>query len=430
MKWLLIDDSPNGNHVCMTIQQIAEELAKTEKTVNIMNSFHKSLSVPKEEMASVIRGMNPDVVLFQGPTGLRYLDILGPFNGQCVNLWFDDPLMRIGAYGLDAQMEESFYFLWNHFVWDGYWREKVKAKWKNEPMPIHLAANPNQFYETSTVFNRDDIIFLGNLHSPRSIEVNIESLPPTYVKIVNYCKNYLNNLSDDCDVPSWDKLIEAAFLDSLPGEKKLICIQSDRSNEVRSNLQWVIWAMSKNFVRIRMLKRALKVGTVRMFADTVQHSHASESETRGLVGEWSSRLSFHATDGLNADQLAELYHHGWIQIQATDPQSVNGGIPYRVFQTAASGRALLTDKKPELADAFEYDREILTYDNMTHFEHRLVELSARKSDLFDIGKSARARMVKDHTWRNRMDYIKHKCGLSQLHSNTPAEPGRVHLEFK
>jgi hypothetical protein len=396
----------------MTIQQIAEELCRHGDNVNITNTFSRNAGVSPDIIKKHIAEVIPDVIVFQGPTGLRYLDILKECGKPLINLWFDDPLMRIGAYGLEKQMEASK-SIFEHYIWDGYWRRKCKAKWNVDSYPIHLAANGEQFYPTSTIFNKDDIVFIGNLHSPRSIEIMSETLPPTYVRLIKFCKRYLQNLPEESCVPSWDVLIEMAYNDSLPGEQKLIALQSQRGNELRANFQWCIWAMSKNLVRIRMLKRALNVGTVRMFADTVQHSHANESETRGLLGEWSSRLNFHRTDGLNADQLAEVYHHGWIQIQATDPQSVDGGIPYRVFQTSASARPLLTDTKPELADAFDYGKEILTYDNCNDFEETLSRLSKDKSFLNDIGLSARSRFEREHTWKHRIDYIKRtsKIGL-------------------
>jgi glycosyltransferase involved in cell wall biosynthesis len=410
MKWLILDDSSSDVFSSMTISQIVAELSKTEDKVSVANTFENKCAVTNIAVKQLIHQLEPDVILFQGATGLRYFDELNSYDCKRINLWFDDPLLRVSAYNVKQQFQDSF-LAFDHFIWDGYWRDVVMKKFGVPSQPIHLAADPKQFFPASTIFNYEDMAFIGNLHSPRQIEVIYEGLPPTFQRIIRFAKDYLLKIGDG-DVPSWDKIIKAGYEDCTEGEQNLIRVQGERNSEVRSNFHWSVWAMSKNHVRVRMLKRALKFGKIRMFAETgPQQNHANESETRALIGEWTSRLSFHSTFGYNTGDLSELYHHGWIQLQATDPQSVQGGLPYRVFQTAASARPLLTDKKPELGEQFEYGKELLTYDGMDDIESKLEDAYKNRSSLEDIGTAARKRFEMDHTWEHRINYIKSQIGI-------------------
>ncbi len=407
MNWLLLDDSSEANRVSHTIQQLACAIVDEGDKCKVINTMHKGFQVPEKEVASVLHNLKPDAVMFLGPCGLRFIETFLCYPNPCINLWFDDPLLRVGVCGLHDKMQNSF-MIFEHFMWDGYWRDRAKEIWNLPSRPIHLAASSKEFYESKTVFNEQDIIFIGNLHSPREIEKMMDKLPPTYISLIRDIDFILSVLPDTDNCPSWDKLLKQVYEAASLGEQKLILAQNERSDEVRGNAQWIVWAKCKNFVRIRMLKKALQVGSVRMFSETEQLFHASESEVRGLLGEWRSRLAFHPTDGLSFSQLAEVYHHGWIHIQATDPQSVAGGIPYRVFQTAASARPLLSDKRPELLEAFEDGKEFIGYENVLDFEHQLNNLSKSKNSLRDIGHAARERLIKEHTWSHRINYLK-KC---------------------
>lgn len=428
MKWLLLDDSERPEIVSHTIQQLACAIVDEGDKVKVANTMFNGKKVPEKEIEEVLKFLNPDAVLFLGPCGLRFANVLEVYPGVNINLWFDDPLLRVGICGLHKVMARPFLY-YEHFIWDGYWRDRASKIWQVSSRPIHLAASQREFFPSNITFNEKDIVFIGNLHSPREIELMMDKMPPTYLKLIRFIDDFLENIDDLTDCPSWDVLLKMAFENASDGDQKLITLQNERSDEVRGNAQWIIWAKCKNMVRIRMLRKALSFGTVRMFSETKQLFHATEDETRGLLNNWSSKLAFHATDGLNFASIAECYHHGWIHIQATDPQSVAGGIPYRVFQTAASGRALLTDIKPELRDAFIFDTQILGYDNAADFTGKLEAASKDKDRLREIGLNAHARFLAEHTWRHRVQYIK-KCIFPPPRDPLPNHDGMETIETK
>jgi spore maturation protein CgeB len=116
------------------------------------------------------------------------------------------------------------------------------------------------------------------------------------------------------------------------------------------------------------------------------------------------------TSDFKASDLGQLYHAGVVQIQATDPQSVLGGIPYRVFQTAASGKALITDLKSELVECFEPETEILGYRSMQEFTSQLSKALKNPTHLAEIGRAAHQRFEKEHTWSHRLATIEDWIG--------------------
>lgn len=404
MRWLILDESKKEDQHNLVNQEIFEALPKIGAQGGMVGLYESGKLVSPEVILHDVRQFNPHIILWNGPEALRYFRALVSHPCHMVNLWFDDPLMRIESAGLTEQVKESNLNV-THFVWDGYWRKRAKDMWNLDVAPIHLAASPKTFFQAETIYHPKDIVFIGNLHSPRKIQQNIEWLPPVMQSLAREAESTIRNWRDDLKIPSWDAMLHPLEASRSEGERRLLSMQGERSAEAVGALRWIVWAIAKNEVRIRMLKKALKVGTVRMFMETKQLSHACELELRGMLDAWGSNLIVHDTSGIDMNGLGEIYHHGAIHIQATDPQSVEGGIPIRVFQTAASGRPLLTDTRPELSQCFEYGKEILTYDREDQFEAALELALKDKKELEAVGRAARTRFDAEHTWAHRVATI-------------------------
>jgi glycosyltransferase involved in cell wall biosynthesis len=437
MKWLLLDDSKGTNQVNTTILLLEDQLSKTEGVdqVGMFNTIQNGRLLSEDAVGKEIAAFHPDVILWQSVVGLRYYNTISSFlNAKKINLWFDDPIQRIEVGNHSKEMALSRFNV-NHFIWDGYWLKRVEQEYLLKAHPIHLAASPDQYLTADTLYHPDDVVFFGNLHSPRDIAHQIDALPPAMLKIAREAQSFIKNHPINATIPPWDKLLRDIEKTLSRGDRLLLQGEANQPGHGRamlSQLRWCVWALSKNEIRVRILKRALKVNSVRMFAEMKQYHHANESEIRGLLDCWGTRLNVHETSGISSEQLFHIQHHGFLHINATDPQSVQGGVPYRLFETAACARPLLTDTRPDYAECFEYEKEILTYQNEDDFEFALLNAISLKKDLPEVGRAARKRLLKDHTWENRVNQIKKACGLEvvnfgQLEINSAVQEAQEEL---
>jgi hypothetical protein len=167
-------------------------------------------------------------------------------------------------------------------------------------------------------------------------------------------------------------------------------------------LRWCVWALLKNSFRKQVLREVLKKHPVTMYCDTKQLNHASEIEIGSVLPDVISNLTVVNTSDWSVEMLRQIPKFGDIQLQATDPQSVHSGIPYRVFQSAASGRCLLTDGKPGLNAAFSKDLEYYGYDNAKDVCESIYMMRAFSGTTKLIGEAAHQRFLKEHTWEHRL----------------------------
>jgi spore maturation protein CgeB len=77
-------------------------------------------------------------------------------------------------------------------------------------------------------------------------------------------------------------------------------------------------------------------------------SYADGDEIRAELGADRNSLDYEDTRHLGPGSWSGLFRSGRIQLQITDPQSVEGGLPFRVFECAASAARLISDTRPEL----------------------------------------------------------------------------------
>jgi hypothetical protein len=165
------------------------------------------------------------------------------------------------------------------------------------------------------------------------------------------------------------------------------------------------WMLGKRDVRLRILRLASKQRQLVILSGHSEKTFIHKDEIAVEFEQSKYPVKFISTDHVPTDQLGCLYHIGGLHLQATDPQSVNGGIPFRVFETAASSRPLLSDFKPELAECFIPEKEILCFNSDEDFSDKLQHALANRNHLTQIAEASYKRFLKDHTWQHRFEQV-------------------------
>lgn len=401
--WMLLDCAPSRNSFSFTLQQIAKALNAQKIEPVFVNLAKDGVPLDPKALRNILKRDNPDYILWDGCGAYRHWDVIKESKSKKINTIFDDPVMRSEGFGVVKQMIDAHNHGVNFFCWDPYWADVMMLDWGIIAHPIELAALPDEYYP-STIRLSDDVVFIGHLHSPRDIDHKITIMNRMFQKVAKDIQNQLPKFKYG-SIKSWDLLIEDMVDSYSAGDKQLFHDTSYTQPNDLYTLRNLVWMMSKNENRIRILKRALKVHDVSMFCEMSILDHCSEHEVRSLLGEWGPRLTMFSTTGAHMKHLGQCYHYGKIHIQATDPQSVYAGIPYRVYQTAGAGRPLLTDYKRDWNKSFTYGTDFETYESEDEFENKLSLLLKEEDKLKYLGDNIRLRFDTQHTWKHRLSSI-------------------------
>lgn len=400
-NWVLLDASSSPHLGDFVLNEIAQTLKVIGANPKIIKLFQDGQPVDPNGLLRTLQELKPNRIVFTNATAWRFFSVLTNVECPKYSLWFDDPVSRAEDTRIvDEFKEGSKRSDFKIFVWDRYWREKIKKDWDIDSHHIELAARPEDYY-TSTIELTDDVVFIGNLHSKSEMQRCYFMMPRIFQKIIDDWVEPTFNFLNAPRSSSWDQVINGVLNNWSAGDQRLFHDICERNLNHLVNLRWYLWANAKNYVRVEMLRKALEVTPVRMMTETKQLVHAGPQEIKYMVGDFSGRLKIHETCSYKAKELCQLYHYGCLHIQATDPQSVYGGIPYRVYQTAASGRPLLTDFKTDWGQSFEFDKEIIPYS--WNFQDTLNKCLSTPDVMKQVGKDARIRFEKDHTWNNRIE---------------------------
>jgi spore maturation protein CgeB len=77
----------------------------------------------------------------------------------------------------------------------------------------------------------------------------------------------------------------------------------------------------------------------------------------------------------------------------------------RVFDVAACGSFLLTDRMPDMEDFFEPDVESVCYDSVDEAVDLAGYYRNNNKERDKIAKAARKRVLAEHTYENRMSVL-------------------------
>ncbi|MDD2710030.1 MAG: glycosyltransferase [Verrucomicrobiae bacterium] len=419
MRWALLTSMPSGEH--FTLRQIRQALEWKSDDVKIFSVISDGHLKRPEQLDRELCGWRPQRVLWYSEVGLPYYELWISEKWESIpkiDLWFDEPVTSVERFGLEGVMRltggrRDFF----HGIWDGYWRKDAVARWGIHPKAIHLAADGNEFQplwkceaKRKKTLVSDGMVFIGMLHSQASIDRHLSDLPRGLNALARAAQAsfddwFAPDRKMSLEPPSWDRVWRRARMDLGRKEQILVDMEEQREREAVFRVRWAFWAMAKNRVRVEVLRRARRVAPLRIYCDQQQLQHASVAEWGSLLGKEGNEATVVDTSGITGSELARLYWEGRLHLQATDPQSVEGGIPYRVFQTAAAGRVLVTDGRPELEDCFASGKELLTFGALEQVAAVLESVYADVDRLECMGRAARGRFERDHQWIKRMDEI-------------------------
>lgn len=402
MKYVFLEANKQPGLIVTELRAAVEKQGHQSARIRVLDEVGELIN--RIELSMLLDIEKPDRIIWQGGIGYPFYSLLTNQTWTKVPkivLCYDEPFnIFIGTKfendWKDSGSRDDFFI----GIWDGYWRDRTYSRWGFKTFACHLAVNEFE-HMPETKQNNKGVIFYGMLQSVKAIRFTYKNLPVNLQKIVQGLDNTLERYDSlslkgaEVEAPRCGEEAIEAFADGDEVEKA-------PAHHQRA-LRWVAWAMLKNSFRVQVLRKLLMKTPVIMFSDTVQCNHASEPEIGAMLSMGVCNLTVVNTSNWSVAELRDIPNMGHVHIQATDPQSVAGGIPYRMFQTAACGKCLLTDSKPELEQAFKRDEEFAAYHNASDVVGALYILEAFEGHTLATGESARQRFLEEHTWTHRVN---------------------------
>ncbi|MHB1329401.1 MAG: glycosyltransferase family protein, partial [Gemmatimonadales bacterium] len=81
------------------------------------------------------------------------------------------------------------------------------------------------------------------------------------------------------------------------------------------------------------------------------------------------------------------------------------GANRRVFEIAGIGTVQLVDAKADIARSFVPDEEVVLFRSPAELRERALDLLANPARRAEIAARARARTLREHTWRHRLETL-------------------------
>lgn len=321
-----------------------------------------------------------------------------------ISLWFDDYYRSPKTLG-----HPETWAAWQAHhgvrvgIWDAYWR----CAWKNfteaEAFPIHLAADPKLLSPGASAWKpewNDRAAFVGTIPSLKSLEAMSAHFPRALDRLLE------DTIASMQAVPWPIRPYDLArACQSFLGSKYSMAVDNAlQTPEIQALWNHVLWRWGKRIARLRGLAAVAQGAPLAVMSGHSTEAYAGENELRAALP--GANLVYADTKTVPAAAWKNLFHTGKFQVQITDPQSVEGGLPFRVFECAACGVPLLSDHRNELAELFPASSGISTAAN----EAGLAEAAAKlhgtpDKNLHAQGRELRERFLDDHTWEVRWNQI-------------------------
>ena len=322
-----------------------------------------------------------------------------------ISLWFDDYYRSPKTL---AHPEVWTDWQKNHGVrvgiWDGYWRCHWNLHTGAPAFPVQLAADPKLFSPSGPAWKpewKDRATFIGTIPSLKSLEATAEIFPRPLQEL----------LEDACEAmraAAWPfRPYELArnCLSFLGQKHNLVIDAALQNTEITAMWNMVLWRWGKRIARLRGLAAVAQGAPLAILSGHTTEPYADEAELRKALPPGTDFV-YADTKGLPARSWPGLFHTGRFQVQITDPQSVEGGLPFRVFECAGCAVPLLSDHRPELAEIFPETLGV----TLAQDEAGLAEAAARLIATPPRELRARGRVMHqyfraEHTWETRWTQI-------------------------
>ncbi len=106
---------------------------------------------------------------------------------------------------------------------------------------------------------------------------------------------------------------------------------------------------------------------------------------------------------LEAQQAARLYNVAKICVNKHHGQSVYNGLNLRSFEVLACGGFQLVDRLPGMHELLAPGKEVVCYESYDHARELADCYLARPEARAEIGRRGRERVLREHTYRHRME---------------------------
>lgn len=358
----------------------------------------------RDAIASEIRRHHPEILLFLMDAPIPYPDLWEsiPALKQTPkgSLWFDDFLRSPATLGGWAhwgrwQREDRV----RVFVWDAYWREQWRTATGNEAHPIQLGVDPADFDPGAPALRPDwagRCVFVGTVPARSALESSALGLPAGL-------RTELDGFVADLESAPWPIRAYALWtrrMEALPAKRRLLAERLAKDPGSLAVVHQLVWRWGKRIARLRGLRAAVRGGPVGLFCGHGSEPYAGEEELRRELRESGDGIQFMDTLHLAPGAWSGLFNSGLCQLQVMDPQSIEGGLPFRVFEAAACGRALISDTRPEL-EAWSAGSAAVVQVATDDAFSAAVESFRLLPPPVEALRSHRERVVARDTWRER-----------------------------
>ncbi len=361
----------------------------------------------EKEVRTDLLEKRPDAICFlmDAPLDLKNLwDAPSLASVDKISLWFDDYYRSPKTL---ANPETWTVWQKNHGVrvgiWDGYWRFQWKKMTGGDAFPIHLATDQRLLRPSGEPWKREwseRAAFVGTIPSVISLNTFADAFPP-------HLRRFLDEVCEAMRQAAWpirpyDLAQTCRSFIGIKYQRAVDAVLKDPATLALWN--HVVWRWGKRIARLRGLKAVAASGPIAIMSGHGVEAYAGEEELRAALP--GVDLVFGDTKSMNARSWKSLFQTGKYQVQITDPQSIEGGLPFRVFECGACAVPLLSDFRPELAALFPVGSGL----EIANGEIPLRDAAARlfqmsKKDLEAQGQALHQSFLAQHTWEHRWQQL-------------------------
>jgi hypothetical protein len=295
-------------------------------------------------------------------------------------------------------------------IWDGYWRCQWKKLTGGEAFPLHLAADPRQIRPGCEPWCKDwsdRAVFVGTIPSRKSLDEFAAAFPA-------HMRRFLEEVCVAMNTAAWPFRpyeIAQKTRSFLPMRYTRAIDATLKDPGILALWNHLLWRWGKRIARLRGLAAVGQAGPLAIFSGHRTEAYAEETEIRAALPK-GVNLAYADTKDVPSQQWGRLFRTGKFQVQITDPQSIEGGLPFRVFECGASAVPLLSDHRSELSELCPPGQGVFTAIDEASLQlvaTQMFQMSRRDLDL--QGQALYQNFLAGHTWEIRWRQIMEGCEL-------------------
>ncbi len=361
-----------------------------------------------EHVRAQIKSQHPQIICFLMDAPLdfpRLWDDPGLVRIKKVSLWFDDyyrsPRTLANPHvWLNWQKEHQV----KVGIWDTHWIKEWNIFTGGSAFHLTLAADPASYSPNAVPAEpiwEKRAVFVGTIPS-------LKSLNQASLVLTSPLKSLLKDVIETLNREPWPIQAYAVYQRCLNGtsEKLRKAIQTElKTASTLALWNYLVWRWAKRIARLRGLAAVAKAGPVGIFSGHGTEDYAGKEDILASL-PCGSDIAYQDTKTLRPGEWSGLFKSGKWQFQIFDPQSISGGLPFRVFEAGACSVPLLSDQRPELAESFPPSTGLVTAIDESELTEKASDLFCQQTDeLAKHGHSLHAEFLSKHTWEHRWKQI-------------------------